>query len=155
MTRFMLPLPLAVDLVEFALAHARSGDLLIRKAPASTVGDVVAGLQRLFGTELPVQVIGVRHGEKFAETLATSEELGRAEEFDDYFRIAMDDRDLDYAKYFDEGDAAERDRGDYTSDSTRQPDLLETTELLASLPEVRAELEAAGIEPPPVLAGSP
>jgi len=150
MTRFMLPLPRAVDLVEFALSHANSGDLLIRKAPASTVTDVVDGLQHLFGTELPVEVIGVRHGEKLAETLATREELGRAEEFDDYFRISMDDRDLNYAKYFEEGDAREQQRDDYTSDNTRRLDLQETTELLASLPEVRGELEDAGIEPPPV-----
>ncbi len=142
MTRFLLSLTTAVDLVEHALIHAESGDLFIRKAAACTIGDLARAVSNLFGVEHRVDVIGVRHGEKTHETLATAEELARGEETDLYWRVPMDARDLNYGLYFDEGDF--RRREDYTSATTVQLSVPEVEELLLSLPEVRNELAAEG-----------
>ena len=106
MTRFLMSLDDAVLLVEHAFEHARPGDLFIRKAPASTVGDLARAVGKAMGVEPDIKVIGTRHGEKLYETLATREELARAEDQGDYFRVAVDARDLNYSEYFDEGDVA-------------------------------------------------
>lgn len=144
MTRFLLPLPLAIKLVAFAFEHARQGDLFVRKAPACSVDVLAEALKRLFRSDVPVCVIGMRHGEKIYETLATSEELAKAEDMGDYYRVPMDDRDLNYGKYFTEGDAREREFDDYTSHNTEQLDVDGVERLLLTLPEVRAELAAFG-----------
>ena len=110
MTRFLMSLDEAVLLVEHAFAHARPGDLFIRKAPACTVGVLARAVSTLLDAELEIDVIGTRHGEKLYETLATREELARAEDQDDYFRVAVDARDLNYGHYFEQGDPS-RGRG--------------------------------------------
>jgi len=141
MTRFLLPLPEAIKLVLFAFSHARQGDIFIKKAPACTVGDLAAALKELFKSDVPVKSIGIRHGEKIYETLATIEELRRAEDMGDYYRVSMDGRDLNYNKYFTEGDKKEAKLSDYTSHNTRRLSVKEIKALLLKLPEVTAELK--------------
>lgn len=140
MTRFMLPLHTAVALVEFALEHGRQGEIFIRKAPAATVEDIAIALRNLFEADNPIETIGIRHGEKVFETLATKEELRRAEDMGDYFRIRLDDRDLNYDKYFVEGDPGEINVDDYTSHNTSRLGVDEVEQLLLTLPEVAAEM---------------
>ena len=141
MTRFLLPLPEAIKLVLFAFSHARQGDIFIKKAPACTVGDLAVALKELFRSDVPVKSIGIRHGEKIYETLATIEELRRAEDMGDYFRVSMDGRDLNYNKYFTEGDKKEALLSDYTSHNTKRLSVKEVKEMLLKLPEVAAELK--------------
>jgi UDP-N-acetylglucosamine 4,6-dehydratase/5-epimerase len=143
MTRFLLPLDHAIELVAFAFRLGRQGDLFVRKAPASTIADLATGLKNLFGSDVPVHVIGMRHGEKIYETLAHREELVKAEDMGDYYRVPMDDRALDYSKYFTEGNAREPTLDDYTSHNTERLDVPSVERLMLSLPEVRAELEEA------------
>jgi len=140
MTRFMLSLQDAIDLVLFAFKNAKQGDLFIRKAPSCSVNNLVAALKNLFKSDVPVKEIGIRHGEKIFETLATVEELSRGEDMGDYFRVKKDNRDLNYNKYFIEGDKANIPVVDYTSMNTKQLSIPEVETLLSSLPEVQAEL---------------
>lgn len=140
MTRFLLSLPTAMDLVLYAFEHAEPGDLFVRKAPAATVGDLSSALQNLLEREVEESVIGMRHGEKLFETLATREEMSRAEDTGDYYRVRMDDRDLNYSLYFSEGDTTEHKLEDYTSHNTRQLSVPEIEEILRTLPEVREAL---------------
>ena len=111
-------MPQAIDLVTFAFLHANQGDLFVRKAPACTVAALAQALKNLFASDVPVNVIGMRHGEKIYETLATREELAKAEDMGDYYRVPMDDRDLNYGKYFTEGDVGESAIDDYHSHNT-------------------------------------
>lgn len=141
MTRFLLPLSEAIELVLFAFERASAGDILIRKAPASTVATLAEALKNIAGSKALVKVIGVRHGEKIHETLATREELHRAEDLGDYYRVRMDDRDLNYEKYFTEGDRRPASDQDYTSENTKRLNVAETERLLLSLPEVTSTLQ--------------
>lgn len=145
MTRFLLPLQRAIDLVLHALEHGSQGDIFIRKAPACTIEDLVTALQYLLRTKASVKVIGVRHGEKIFETLATREELRRAEDRRDYFRVRMDGRDLNYGKYFTEGDTQEATQDDYTSHNTERLTTKQVEALLQTLPEIKAALTRAGV----------
>ncbi len=145
MTRFLLPLPHAIELVTFAFKHANQGDLFIKKAPACTVEVLAQALKELFASDVPVRVIGMRHGEKIFETLATREELAKAEDMGDYYRVPMDDRDLNYGKYFTEGDTMETTLSDYSSHNTEQLDLEQVKRLLLTLPQFKAEMTAAGL----------
>jgi UDP-glucose 4-epimerase len=140
MTRFLLVLRDAIDLVNFAFHNARQGDVFIRKAPACTIGDLATALKNLFKSNVPVHCIGMRHGEKVYETLATREELRRAEDLGDYYRVQIDSRDLNYNKYFTEGDPKEADIEDYTSHNTVRLNAKEVEKLLLTLPEVVSEL---------------
>jgi UDP-N-acetylglucosamine 4,6-dehydratase/5-epimerase len=140
MTRFMLALTDAVDLVEYAFKHALPGDIFVRKAPACTIEDLIKVLKKLFKADNPVQVIGMRHGEKIYETLVNAEERLRSEDMGDYYRVRMDDRDLNYAKYFSEGELQEAAMEDYHSHNTHRLTLSELEQLLLKLPEVRQEL---------------
>jgi UDP-glucose 4-epimerase len=140
MTRFLLPLPDAIKLVLFAFKHSRQGNLFIKKAPACTVGDLAAALKELFKSDVPVKTIGIRHGEKIYETLATMEELRRAEDMGDYFRVHMDGRDLNYNKYFTEGDKKEVKVSDYTSHNTERLNVKQVKEMLLKLPDVVSEI---------------
>ncbi|MFI2711456.1 polysaccharide biosynthesis protein [Micromonospora sp. NPDC018662] len=142
MTRFLMSLQDSVDLVEHAFREARSGDIFIRKAGACTVGDLAAALCQLFDVPAKLDLIGVRHGEKMHETLASREELVRAEDFGDFFRVPVDDRDLNYARYVSEGDPATAEIADFNSANATQLDVPQIIELLVTLPEVRAELAA-------------
>jgi len=140
MTRFLLPLSLAIELVAFAFEHGRQGDMFIRKAPACTVADLAQALKNLFHSTVPVHVIGMRHGEKIYETLATREELVKADDMGDYYRVPMDDRDLNYSKYFTEGDTTKSTLDDYTSHNTEQLDVAGVERLLSTLTEVQHEM---------------
>lgn len=143
MTRFLLSLPEALELVLYALTHAQPGDLFIKKAPACTIGDLSKALQHLLRADVAEEVIGVRHGEKLFETLATRDELTRAEDHGDYYRIVMDDRDLNYGKYVSQGTSNGQAIDDYTSHNTRRLSVAEIQQVLAALPEIRAEMAPA------------
>lgn len=142
MTRFLLSLRSAIDLVLFAFEHARQGDIFVRKAPASTVADLAQAVSNLFQANAPIEIIGTRHAEKLFETLATSGELVSAEDMGEYLRIVMDDRDLNYAKYFTEGDPEESLVEDYTSHNTERLTVAQIEVLLRSLPAFEQELLA-------------
>jgi UDP-N-acetylglucosamine 4,6-dehydratase len=144
MTRFMMSLENSVDLVEFAFHNAVQGDLFIRKAKSCTVRDLAQAVINLFGASSKVEVIGTRHAEKLSEALANREELSRAQDMGDYFRIRADNRDLNYSVYVEEGDVAQEEYSDYDSHTVDRMDVGEVEELLLTLPEVRAELSAAG-----------
>ena len=120
MTRFLMSLDEAILLVEHAFTHAQPGDLFIRKAPASTIEDLATAVAELMGVEPKLEVIGTRHGEKLYETLATREELVRATDQGDYFRVALDARDLNYDEYFEDGEVVENVTDDYHSHNTLQ-----------------------------------
>jgi UDP-N-acetylglucosamine 4,6-dehydratase len=143
MTRFLMPLRDSVALVHHAFDHATQGDLFIRKAAAATIADLVTALLELFeAPDHPVEEIGWRHAEKLYETLATAQELAQSEDMGDYYRIRMDDRDLNYKAYFSEGEHETVHREDYHSHNTERLDVEGVKALLLSLPEVRAELAA-------------
>lgn len=143
MTRFLMPLRDSVALVHHAFDHARQGDLFIRKAAASTIADLVTALLELFGVpDHPVEEIGWRHAEKLYETLATAQELGQSEDMGAYYRIRMDNRDLNYKAYFSEGEHETVHHDDYHSHNTERLDVEGVKTLLLSLPEVEAELAA-------------
>jgi len=140
MTRFLLPLEGAIDLVFFAFNNARQGDLFIKKTSASTVIDLAQALKNIFKSSSPIKIIGIRHGEKIHETLATTEELRKSEDLGDYFRVKMDGRDLNYNKYFSDGDIKESLLKDYTSANTSRLSVGEVQKLLLTLPEVNDAL---------------
>jgi UDP-N-acetylglucosamine 4,6-dehydratase len=140
MTRFLMSLEEAVVLVEHAFVSAVTGDLFVRKAPACTVEVLARAVAGLLGAEPDIKVIGTRHGEKLYETLATREELTRAEDQGDFFRIPVDARDLNYSEYFEEGDVRESRVDDYHSHNTERLDVEQVKELLRALPEMQAEL---------------
>jgi UDP-N-acetylglucosamine 4,6-dehydratase len=145
MTRFMMSLANSVDLVEFAFHNARQGDLFIRKADACTVGDLAQAVINLFHSTAKVEVIGTRHAEKLSEALANREELARAQDMGDYFRIQADSRDLNYSIYVEQGDVGQTRFEDYDSHTVTRMTVGEVEDLLLTLPEVRAELAAAGL----------
>ncbi|WP_328650005.1 SDR family NAD(P)-dependent oxidoreductase [Micromonospora sp. NBC_00330] len=140
MTRFLMSLADSVELVEHAFRHARPGDIFIRKAAACTVGDLAEALCQLFDVPSKLDVIGVRHGEKQAETLASGDELAHAEDFGDFLRVPLDGRDLNYALYVSEGGLGDGRTEDFNSSNAPQLGVPEIIELLKTLPEVRAEL---------------
>jgi UDP-glucose 4-epimerase len=147
MTRFMMSLADSVDLVEFAFQNAGQGDLFIRKAPACTIGDLAIAVSNLFQLTPRVDVIGTRHAEKVSEVLASREELSRATDRGDYFQISADKRDLNYSVYVEQGDTRQTEYVDYDSHTTTRLSVQDVEDLLLTLPEVRAELQAAGITP--------
>lgn len=142
MTRFLMALSESVDLVEHAFNHAEQGDIFIKKAPACTVEDLAQALINLFKSEVDTKIIGIRHGEKIYETLASKEELVTAQDFGGYYRIRMDTRDLNYEKYFTEGNENEISFDDYHSHNTEQLTVKQVEQVLLSLSEVRSELAA-------------
>jgi len=140
MTRFMMPLDEAVALVLHAFSKGRSGDTFVHKAPAATIHQLARALQRLFKVESEIQIIGTRHGEKRHETLLTREEMFRAEELGDFFRVAADARDLNYSLYFERGQAAIAGVDDYTSANTRRLTDAELEALLLRTDYIQREL---------------
>ena len=142
MTRFLMSLEDSVDLVLHAFKHGRHGDIFVQKAPASTVGDLAIALQQLFGAENALKLIGTRHGEKLYETLLSREEIGKAEDMGDYFRVPMDDRDLNYNKFFIEGENRVSNLDDYTSHNTRRLNVGQVKDLLTELNFIREQLHA-------------
>lgn len=140
MSRFFMSLDDAVDLVLFAFENGNSGDLFVNKAPAGTIGNLAEALMELTGKTTPVKVIGTRHGEKLYETLCTREEMLKAEDMGNFFRIPADNRDLNYAKYFSEGDKDISTIEDYHSHNTEQQDVEGLKKLLSNLPLIRKEV---------------
>lgn len=140
MTRFLMALSESVDLVDHAFNHAAQGDIFIKKASACTVEDLAQALINLFRSDVDTKIIGIRHGEKIYETLASKEELATAEDLGSYYRIRMDTRDLNYEKYFSEGNEREISFDDYHSHNTERLTVKQVEKVLLSLPEVRSEL---------------
>ncbi|MFI6226632.1 polysaccharide biosynthesis protein [Micromonospora echinospora] len=140
MTRFLMSLDDSVELVEHAFTHARPGDVFVRKAVACTIGDLAEAVCQLFDVPAKIEMIGVRHGEKQDETLASREELARADDFGDFFRVPLDARDLNYALYVTEGDLGGSPAEDFTSANAPRLDVPQIMDLLRTLPEIRAEL---------------
>ena len=140
MTRFLLPLKEAINLVGFALGNGKQGDIFVRNAPSCSVGDLAQALKNILGSDSEIQTIGMRHGEKMHETLASQEELLRSEDMGDYLRLSMDDRDLNYNKYLSEGDKKFEKVEDYTSENTTQLTVKEIEEMLLEQPEIISEL---------------
>lgn len=148
MTRFMMSLDEAVELVLYAFENGSNGDMFVQKAPASTVGDVAEAVRQLLGKpNHPIKVIGTRHGEKLYETLLTREEMSAATDLGGYYRIPPDTRDLNYAKYFVEGEASISEAQDYNSHNTTRLDLEATKDLLMTLPFMQAAVRGDPVSP--------
>ena len=141
MTRFIMSLDEAVDLVLFAFEHGQNGDILVQKAPACTIQTQAEAVCELFGGEKSrIKVIGIRHGEKMYETLLTKEEAAKAEDLGNFYRVPADNRDLNYDKFFKEGDTRRALIDEFNSNNTRRLDLDETKTIIASLEYIRNEL---------------
>jgi UDP-glucose 4-epimerase len=145
MTRFMMDLDAAVDLVLFAFKHARAGDRFVHKAPAATIGTLAEALKGLLRANNPIKVIGTRHGEKLYETLLTREEMANAEDLGAYYRVPADNRDLNYNQFFSEGSSKVGEADDYNSHNTHRLTVEEMTELLLTLPEMREAMARRGV----------
>ncbi len=146
MTRFLMSLEEAVELVLFAFEHANPGDLFVNKAPACTIRDLVQALKELNNADNEIKVIGTRHGEKLYETLCTREEMVKAEDMGNFYRIPADNRDLNYAKFFSEGAKGMSNIEDYHSHNTTHLDVEEIKKLLINLPLIRKEVFGENIE---------
>lgn len=142
MTRFLMSLDDSVDLVLHAFEHGRQGDIFVQKAPASTVADLATALLGLFGSDTSPRIIGTRHGEKLYETLVSREEMARVDDMGGYYRIPADNRDLNYAKYFSDGEERISSLDDYTSHNTQKLDVAQIKTLLKKLDFIQEQLNA-------------
>lgn len=140
MTRFLMSIDDAVDLVLYAYKNGQQGDIFVQKAPAATIQTLAVAVKRIFNAQAALEVIGTRHGEKVYETLVTREELAKAEDAGQYFRIASDNRNLNYSAYFTEGQEALSRQEDYNSHNARRLDVDATVALLRGLDLVQDEL---------------
>jgi UDP-glucose 4-epimerase len=140
MTRFLMSLEDSVDLVLHSLAHADQGDIFVQKAPAATIAVLAKALKEIFNSDIPVRVIGTRHGEKLYESLVSREEMAKAEDMGRYFRIPADNRDLNYNKFFVEGEPEIASIDDYTSHNTERLDVTQVKALLLQLPFIQEQL---------------
>ncbi len=145
MTRFIMSLDEAIDLVLFAFEHGQNGDILVQKAPACTIGTQAEAVCDLFGYKKEdIKVIGIRHGEKMYETLLTNEECAKAEDLGNFYRVPADNRGLNYDKFFKEGDETRNVLTEFNSNNTRQLNVAETKEKIASLDYIQKELSGEG-----------
>lgn len=142
MTRFLMSLEDSVDLVLYAFKHGKQGDLFVQKAPASTVADLAQALREIFKKDNPVRILGTRHGEKLYESLISREEMAKAEDMGDYYRVPADNRDLNYAQYFSEGEEKLSHLNDYTSHNTERLNVEQIKQLLLKLDYIKEELHA-------------
>lgn len=142
MTRFLMSLEDSVDLVLYAYEHGRQGDIFVQKAPASTIADLAQALKEIFQRDNEIRIIGTRHGEKLYESLISREEMAHAEDRGGYYRIPADNRDLNYAKYFSEGEETISRLDDYTSHNTNRLNVEEVKKLLLKLDFIKEELDA-------------
>jgi UDP-glucose 4-epimerase len=142
MTRFLMSLQDAVELVLFAFEHGNQGDLFVNKAPAATIGDLALALKELANVKNEIKIIGTRHGEKLYETLCTREEMMKAEDMGDFYRIPADNRDLNYSLYFSEGEQELAQMEDYNSHNTQRLDVKGIKELITQLAYIKKELFA-------------
>ena len=141
MTRFIMALEEAVDLVLFAFEHGVSGDILVQKAPACTIATLAQAVKELFGSKDEIKVIGIRHGEKMYETLLTNEECAKADDMGNFYRVPSDKRDLNYDKYFSDGDTERNVLTEFNSNNTEILDVEQVKEKLLALDYIRQELE--------------
>ncbi len=146
MTRFLMPLRDSVDLVEFAWTKGKQGDILIKKAVASTIGDFAQAVIELFKSKSKIRLIGTRHAEKVYETLATGEELMNCEDHGDYLQVKMDTRDLNYDAYFVEGTRADVELDQFNSHNAEKLNVEQIIALLKTLPEIQADLKRANLD---------
>ena len=142
MTRFLMSLEDSVDLVLYAFEHGKQGDIFVQKAPASTVADLAQALKELLNKDNPVREIGTRHGEKLYESLISREEMVKAEDMGGYYRIPADNRDLNYAQFFSEGEEKISHQDDYTSHNTERLNVEQVKTLLLKLDFIKEELNA-------------
>jgi len=142
MTRFLMSLEESVDLVLYAFENARHGDIFVQKAPASSVGDLALAMKELLRAVSDIKIIGTRHGEKLYETLVSREEMSRAEDLGDYYRIPADSRDLNYDKYFVEGEVGMSEIDDYTSHNTHRLNVQKVKEVLMKLDIIQEAVRA-------------
>jgi len=140
MTRFLMSLDEAVDLVLYAFKNGAQGDLFVQKAPASTIGDLATALKEIFNSSVNINIIGTRHGEKLFETLCTTEEMSKAIDLDGFYKIPSDNRDLNYENYFDNGDGKLSNSIDYNSHNTYRLNIEEIKEKLFGLKEIKNDL---------------
>ena len=141
MTRYMMTLEESVDLVLYAFANGKQGDMFVQKAPACTIFELATALKELFDSNVGIKIIGPRHGEKSYETLVTKEEFVKAEDCGNYYRIPCDNRDLNYNKFFTEGNDMIRNQVEYNSDNTNRIDIEGVKKLLLKLPFIQQELD--------------
>ena len=142
MTRFMMTLDHAVELVLFAFKNGNNGDLFVQKSPAADIKTLAEALKELYDSSVEVNEIGIRHGEKMYETLVTKEEMMKAEDLGNYFRVSADNRDLNYEKYFSKGIENNKKLEEYNSDTTEQLDVNSMKQLLMELPEIQLDLKS-------------
>jgi len=142
MTRFMMTLDHAVELVLFAFKNGNNGDLFVQKSPAATIKTLAEALKELYDSSAEVDEIGIRHGEKMYETLVTKEEMMKAEDLGNYFKVRADNRDLNYEKYFSKGIDNNKKLEEYNSDTTQQLDVNSMKQLLMELPEIQLDLKS-------------
>ena len=142
MTRFVMSLEEAVDLVLFAFQNGDSGDILVQKAPACTIETLAKAVTGLFKPDHPIKVIGIRHGEKMYETLLTNEECGNAVDMGDFYRVPCDKRGLNYDKYFKDGDKERNTLTEFNSSNTELLNVEQVQEKLVSLSYIREALAA-------------
>jgi len=142
MTRFLMSLEDSVDLVLYAIQHGKQGDIFVQKAPASTVADLAQALKEVFAKDNEIRIIGTRHGEKLSESLISREEMAHAQDMEGYYRIPADNRDLNYAKYFSEGEEKISRQDDYTSHNTTRLSVEQVKALLLKLDYIQEELHA-------------
>jgi UDP-glucose 4-epimerase len=140
MTRFLMSLNDAVDLVLFAFENGNQGDLFVNKAPAATIGDLAQAIKELAKVENKINIIGTRHGEKLYETLCTREEMAKAQDMGDFYRIPADNRDLNYSIYFSEGEKSMGEVEDYHSHNTERLNIEGVKNLISKLAIVRKEI---------------
>ena len=142
MTRFLMSLEESVDLVLYAYEHGKQGDIFVKKAPASSVADLAQAIKELFNKTNEVRIIGTRHGEKLYESLISREEMAHAHDMGDYYRLPADNRDLNYAKYFSEGEEEISQLDDFTSHNTKQLSVAQVKSLLLKLDYIKEKLNA-------------
>jgi len=130
----------AIDLVLYAFENAETGDIMVQKAPACTIGVLAQAVKEIFGADNPIKVIGIRHGEKMYETLLTNEECAHAIDMGNFYRVPADKRDLNYEKYFSQGDKRRSAISEFNSNNTMQLELEQVKEILLSLDYIRNEL---------------
>jgi UDP-N-acetylglucosamine 4,6-dehydratase/5-epimerase len=145
MTRFLMSLDDSVDLVLHAYAHGRQGDIFVQKAPATTIQDLAQALKELFDSASPIQIVGTRHGEKLYESLVSREEMARIEDMGQFYRIAADNRNLNYAKYVTQGEEQISTLDDYTSHNTERLSVAQVKKLLLKLDFVQQSLKETGM----------
>jgi UDP-N-acetylglucosamine 4,6-dehydratase/5-epimerase len=145
MTRYLMSLDDSVGLVLHAFGHGRQGDIFVQKAPAATIGTLVQALQEIFNCSNPVRIVGTRHGEKLYETLVSREEMARVEDMEKYYRIPSDNRDLNYAMYFTDGQEEISSLDDYTSHNTERLSVAQMKQLLLKLDFIQLHLQGGDV----------